>query len=217
MEPGKRKLSPAKFAPEIYSRFSLNDLILASIYLILSKNETCTFERLVAECFFNFPRVFSFKRYPKWPDALKFDRPLRTLRAKALIVGNPKDKFSLNKYGETRAINIIKKLKRGTAPKARKVSQSAIRSADDRIIEYIKNTPAFMRYLSKPKSFSIADQEFRNLLRCTLETPDRVLKQNLGYYLKLAEEYNETEIIRFLLFCKKKYFKGGSDAKGSSN
>lgn len=74
-----------------------------------------------------------------------------------------------------------------------------------------------MRYLSKPKSFSIADQEFRNLLRCTLETPDRVLKQNLGYYLKLAEEYNETEIIRFLLFCKKKYFNGGPDAKGSSN
>lgn len=217
MKKNSKKQSSRRFAPRTYMKFPVNDLILSSMYLIVSKGETCTFERLIAECFDNFPRVFSFKRYPKWPDALKFDRPLRTLREKGLIVGSPKDKFSLNKYGETKAIDIIKKLKKGVAPKDRKISQSTIRSADDRIIEYIKNTPAFVRYLSKPSSFSITDQEFRNLLRCTLETPDRVLKQNLEYYVKLAEEYNETEIAKFLLFCKRKYFKGGSYAKGSSN
>ncbi|MGB9687077.1 MAG: hypothetical protein ACPLYX_11340 [Rectinema subterraneum] len=216
MKKNLSKLSPTAFKLEIYSKLPLNDLILSSIYLIVSKGETCTFERLVAECFNNFPKVFSFKRYPEWPDALKFDRPLRTLREKGFIVGSARDKFSLNKYGEIKARDILKKLKKGMAPKSGRFLQSPIRSADDRIIEFIKNSASFAGYLKNPRNFSISDQEFRNLLRCTEETPDRVIKQNLEYYLKVAKEYNETKIARFLLFCKRKYFKGGIYAKGSS-
>ncbi len=210
----ERKSSGLEFPPETYMKVALNDLILASIYLVKLKNETCTFERLVAECFNNFPKAFSFKRYPKWPDALKFDRPLRTLREKGLIVGSPKDKFSLTKYGETKAIDILKKLKKGTVDKSDKISQLSVRSADDRIIEYIKNSPAFIRYLNSPKRFSITDQEFRNLLRCSLEAPARIVKQNLQYYFNVAKEYNEPEIIQFLISCKRKFFKGGNYAKG---
>lgn len=196
--------SQTKLRPEIYLRFSLNDLILSGIYVVLSKRETCTFERLVSECFLNFPKAFSFKRYPKWPDALKFDRPLRALREKGLIVGSHRGSFPLNKYGESEAKDILRALTKGRLPQSAGSSRPPVRSSDDRIIEYIKNSTSFSRYLKNPKRFSISDQEFRNLLRCTLETPDRVIKQNLEYYLKIAEQYKETEIKRFLIFCKKK-------------
>lgn len=211
------KLSRPAFKPEIYSKLPLNDLILISIYLIISKGETCTFERLVAESFNNFRQVFSFKRYPEWPDALKFDRPLRTLREKGFIIGSARDKFLLNKYGESKARNILKKLQMGVGQKGGRFPQSPIRSADDRIIEYIKNSAPFLAYLKNPEGMSISEPEFRNLLRCTLETPDRIIKQNMEYYLKVANEYKEADIIRFLLYCKRKFFKGGVYAKRSAD
>jgi len=211
-----RKLSPIKFKTEVYSRLSLNDLILTSIYLVVTKGETCTFERLVAECFQNFPKVFSFKRYPKWPDALKFDRPLRTLREKGLIIGSARDAFALNKYGENKAKDILKKPKNIIPPKSDEFLQPSVRSADDRIIEYIRNSPLFLGYLNNPKNFSISEPEFRNLLRCTLETPERVIRQNMEYYLKAAKEYNEIKLIKFLFFCKRKFIMGGAYGKRSA-
>jgi hypothetical protein len=129
------KLPLQKFDAEIYTKLDLEDLILVCIYLIVVNGETCTFERLVAQSFYNFAKVFSFKRYPKWPDALKFDRPLRTLREKGLITGSARDAFALNKYGESKARDILKRLKKGFLLRNIKFLQPSIRSADDRIIE----------------------------------------------------------------------------------
>jgi hypothetical protein len=210
-------LQGERFDPRVYKKFTLNDLILASIYLISVKGEICTFERLVAECFNNFPKVFSFKRYPKWPDALKFDRPLRTLREKGLIVGSARDKFSLNKYGEIKAKEILKRLKKGIVLRKSRFLETPVRSAEDRIVEYIKEFPAYLAYLKNPEEVYISEQEFRCLLRCTLETPERVLKQNFEYYLKVAKEYEEIDIINFLLFCKRKFFEGRVNAKRPSD
>ena len=78
---------------ELYLNFSKADLIILGIYSIQKNNEVCTFERLVAECFTKFPKVFSFKRYPQWPDSLKFDRALRTLRQKGFLVGGRRNIF----------------------------------------------------------------------------------------------------------------------------
>ena len=57
----------------VYKSIDISDLILFSVYLVTESKEKCTFERLVAECFNNFPKVFAFKRYPQWPDALELD------------------------------------------------------------------------------------------------------------------------------------------------
>jgi hypothetical protein len=86
----------------------INDLILFSIYLIIENQEKCTFERLIKECFTLFPETFSFSKYPRWPDSRKLDRPLRTLRKRKLIKGDPKTSFSLTKNGESIAEEIAK-------------------------------------------------------------------------------------------------------------
>ena len=86
----------------------INDLILFSIYLIIEDQEECTFERLIKECFTLFPESFSFSKYPRWPDSRKLDRPLRTLRKRKLIKGDPKTFFSLTKTGEITAEGIAK-------------------------------------------------------------------------------------------------------------
>jgi len=84
------------------------DQILFTIYSVTSNREKCNFERLIKECFTLFPETFSFSKYPQWPDARKLDRPLRTLRQRKLIKGDPKTSFSLTKLGKKIAIETTK-------------------------------------------------------------------------------------------------------------
>jgi len=93
---------------ELYKSKPINSLILYSIYSVIENKEKCTFERLVKECFALFPKAFIFSRYFQFPDSRKLDRPLRSLRRKKLILGNPKTAFSLTKSGKKLAEEIVK-------------------------------------------------------------------------------------------------------------
>jgi len=83
-------------------------LILFALYSVASNKEKCDFERLVKECFALSPETFSFSKYPQWPDSLKLDRQLRTLRKRKLIKGDPKTAFSLTKLGKKIALETAK-------------------------------------------------------------------------------------------------------------
>jgi hypothetical protein len=89
---------------------SINDLILFILYSS-DKEGKATFEGLVKNCFENYPDVFSLKSNPQWPDTRKLDRPLRTLRKKGLISGDPATFFALTKKGKKEAEEISKILK----------------------------------------------------------------------------------------------------------
>ena len=88
----------------------LNDLIIFGIY---SAGGKCAFEQLIKECFSLFPDCFSFPENKKWPDSRKLDRPLRTLRKKKLITGDPRAFFSLTKIGRKKAEEIARIFKQG--------------------------------------------------------------------------------------------------------
>jgi len=192
---------------EIYNKIEMQNLIVFAIYSVLKNGETCTFERLVAECFQKFPKVFGFKRYPQWPDSLKFDRPLRTLREKSLIVGGARSHFELTEFGKKIAKETESILLGNRASTFYKGTKLRGRSVDDKLIEYLKESALFKKFLISPSDCIISESEFRSLLRCTLETPDRVLKQNLEYYKKVANSYDEKQILQFLLACEKQFLK----------
>ena len=96
------------FDEELYKKVRITDLILFGINSIIEDEEKCTFERLIKECFTLFPRAFRFSQYPQWPDSLKLDRQLRTLRKRKLITGDPKTSFSLTKLGKKIALETSK-------------------------------------------------------------------------------------------------------------
>ena len=99
----RKKIS---FDEQLYKRAPINSLIIFGIHLIIGSGQKCTFEKLVKRCFTLFPKSFSFSQYSKWPDARKLDRPLRTLRNRKLIIGNPKTFFTLTKKGKKLALEI---------------------------------------------------------------------------------------------------------------
>lgn len=92
---------------------SINDLILFSIYSAAEKGGKCNFEDLVKESFALFPRAFSFSNFPKWPDSRKLDRPLRTLRKRKMIAGDPKTFFKLTNLGRKKSEEIAKTFRQG--------------------------------------------------------------------------------------------------------
>ncbi len=198
-----------KYPEKLYTNISIRDLIVVGIYFVLVKENSCTFERLVAECFTRFPKVFGFKRYPQWPDSLKFDRNLRTLRERGLVIGSSRGYLSLTKFGKQKALDIKKILEKNYKPTQKETKVLAGRSAEDRLITYLKNSRPFKSYLQNPTDFSISESEFVNLLRCTLETPLRILKQNLEYYKKISRDYDERQLLNFLLLCEKRFIKKG--------
>jgi len=93
---------------ELYKKAKITNLILFGINSVIENKEKCTFERLIKECFTLFPEIFSFLKYPQWPDSLKLDRQLRTLRKRKLITGDPKTSFSLTKLGKKIALETAK-------------------------------------------------------------------------------------------------------------
>lgn len=94
------------FDEDLYCNKSINNLIIFCLYSALENKEKCTFEKLVGECYLLFPKIFGFSQYPQWPDSRKLDRPLRLLRHKKLISGEPQTSFSLTKKGKEIALEI---------------------------------------------------------------------------------------------------------------
>jgi len=90
---------------------SINDLILFILYSFGAKG--CSFERLMKECFNQFPQIFSLKGSSQWPDTRKLDRPLRDLRKRKLIKGDPQTFFTLAPLGKKRAKEIVETFKQG--------------------------------------------------------------------------------------------------------
>lgn len=190
---------------EIYQKIPINHLIVFGIHSVLQRKEKCTFEKLIEECFNLFPEAFSFSTHPEWPDSLKFDRALRTLREKALIIGSPKSFFSLTKFGELVAKNTAKILKARLPKKA--AIKRPIRDPGINWINTLKKSDLFKRFLKEGKKFSITEMELRNLMRCTLETPSRIVNQNFAYSINLAKEFKQKKLVEFLDFCQKKLSK----------
>lgn len=125
---------------DIYLNLGIQNLIILGPFFISEKKETCTFERLVAECYQHFPKAFSFKKYPQWPDALKFDRALRALRERGLILVTTKDIISLTEFGREKAIKLVKTSEKSTGKIKKNYLMTLTRSADDRVIEFVKSS-----------------------------------------------------------------------------
>lgn len=93
------------------NKLSIPEFILLAAFSINNRGREGTFEALLKECFLMSPQTFCFPKNSQWPDARKIDRPLRTLRRKALIKGSPDTSFSLTKEGRKIAGDLAKVLR----------------------------------------------------------------------------------------------------------
>ena len=96
---------------EIYHKIAVADLILIALHQLESSKKKADFEGLLKTCFNLFPEKLGFSKHPRWPDARKISRPLRSLRKQKLISGSAKKIFSINQAGRKRALEAVKLLR----------------------------------------------------------------------------------------------------------
>ncbi len=173
---------------------SLQNLILISISSVVNKKSKCSYGDLVKECFDLFPGDFSLAEHPNLPDSLKLDRPLRDLREKGLIKGSVKTFFTLTDSGKN-VSNQIKKNLMGSIRNNNFDKSKSTRSPALKVIEKVKNSEEFKKYLHQ-KKITVNDMKMRDILGYTLETPPETIINFLNYIKERAS--SEKEIVEFI-------------------
>ena len=97
-----------------YEHISYDDLITYVVYRLTvgsGPDSRTVFEDMVAEAFRLFPKRFSLRGYPEWPDSAVVNRSwLRSRTDKKYIVGSVKDGFRLTQRGLAVAERVEKQL-----------------------------------------------------------------------------------------------------------
>lgn len=202
-ESGTAAQMPARgqFPAGSYETQGLDQLVTYCVDRILQNGEECTFERLVYECFTLFPRKFGFARYPGWPDSARVNKSwLRCRTDRRWIAGSVQAGFVMTPAGSRVALEVASALRTGvlgTQPRHREP-----RERWEAAISRIKRHPAFLKFRND-SSVQLTQQEARNVLAATLETPLRILDANLSYFRQVASEYEDREVQGFLDACGK--------------
>lgn len=187
---------------------ALDDLVVFCVREIIRNGEECTFERLVYECFTRFPTAFSLIRYPQWPDSARINKCwLRCRTDKGWIVGSVKEGFRLTAAGERIADKVARQLGgQGAVPRLAEPGTTS-RERYEAMLARIRRSQPFARYLASPGTFAASEMELRQALGVTLETPLRVVRQNLHAYRSAAAAYSADEVLEFLAECEKIIFR----------
>jgi len=59
----------SKFPPEKYLGIASNHLVVYAIYSLQNDGDEISAEDIISACFTSFPKKFSLRTYPHWPDS----------------------------------------------------------------------------------------------------------------------------------------------------
>ena len=182
---------------------SLDELLVYAASRIIEEGEDCTFERLVFECFTLFPQSFSLKRYPQWPDSARMNKAwLRARTDRGWLVGSVQEGFRLSEAGLRIAKRVARQVE-GLEPLPSRPSGGRSRERFEALIRVIRKDSLF-REFEKSSRVTVTEMDFRRMLGATMETPPRILRQNLSAYLNAAVTYGDSEVEKFLRACEDK-------------
>jgi hypothetical protein len=99
-----------KLETELYRKIVLNDLVVFAVYFLDRQGGEVAAEDIISACFRLFPRRFSLKHYPRWPDSAVVSRHWSLCRSRGLLRGTVAQGFSLTYKGMRLAVRLEKKL-----------------------------------------------------------------------------------------------------------
>jgi len=171
------------------------EIVLLCIDSVLKKTKKrCTFGELVKECFKTHPTLFALTDIPKWPDTLKLDRPLRTLREKGYISGSPVTYYTITNFG----YKVVNSLHEKSPSKITGLKLKATRSPDLMFLQQINKSEDFIRYSTMKTHFIPNNMRIRELMKFTLETPNRTVVNYLKHLKSSAVKSKFQEITDYL-------------------
>ena len=182
-----------------YEHISYDDLVTYTVYRLTASNGSqTTFEDIVAEAFRLFPKRFSLRGYPEWPDAAVVNKSwLRSRTDKKYIAGSVKDGFKLTQRGLQVAQGVEQRL--GKAPtKAARRMKSELRTRSGRLLRSIEESQPFLEFKETGLLEKMTEDDFTDVLLAMPDTPARILAGNLEQFRDAATLYGRKDIQDFL-------------------
>ena len=189
-----------------YERISYDDLVTYVVYLLTAGNGTrTTFEDIVAKAFELFPKRFSLRGYPHWPDSAVVNKSwLRSRTDKKYIVGSVKDGFRLTQRGLQVAQRVEHKLQEKPAKGSQKL-QSELRTISGRLLKSIDRSTSFLRYQRTGQMEHIGESDLFDILLTMPDASPRKLSSNLEQFKDAASLYARDDIHNFLADLETKF------------
>ena len=187
--------------PTPYERISYDDLVTYVVYRLTAGNgpsAQTTFEDIVAEAFKLFPKRFSLRGYPQWPDSAVVNKSwLRSRTDKKYIVGSVKDGFKLTQRGFEVAERVERQL--GQTPIEGSLGvRSELRTRSGRLLRSVERTPQFQEFKDTGNLESMNEYDLADVLLAMPDAPSNRLLTNLEQFKDAARLYERQDVEDFL-------------------
>jgi len=219
-----KKVLPPKFDPSIYTRIILNDLVVYSVYYLHKQGSEITSEDIISACFVLFPKRFSMRKYPQYPDSGIVSRRWSDCKSKGYLKGNATKGFQITARGIKRAQKVEKLLGKPLKPvRVRKSTWSPKGKAEKQAVvstpvietvypelkayakKYVRSIEMSDAYKHFKKGLPINEFDFRSLLLCTMESPPTTLARNLNQFKEYVNIHERKDLSSFLEFVEGKF------------
>jgi len=208
-----KKAAPPMFDPDGYAKTPLNDLVVYAVHSLRRQGSAIPAEDIISACFVLFPRRFSLRKYPQWPDSAAVSRRWSICKSKGYLRGNAVEGFQLTARGVKRAEKVEKtlgKVKRepvsGSKPKLPLqpvlTVHPELKARAKKYIRSIESSDAYRHYKRKSP---INEYDFRSLLLCTLESPPATLSRNLEQFKDYVRIHDRMDLLTFLESSEEKF------------
>ena len=208
--------TPPNFDPNIYTKIILNDLVVYSVYYLHKQGQDVTSEDIISACYVLFPKRFSMRKYPQYPDSGIVSRRWSDCKSKGYLKGNAISGFQITARGIKRAEKVEKSL--GAPLKAVRVEKvkgvkPAVPAKEAAVHpelkahakKYVRSIEMSDAYKHFKKGAPFNEFDFRSLLLCTMESPPTTLARNLNQFKEYVNIHNRKDLLSFLEFCEGKF------------
>jgi hypothetical protein len=211
--------TPPTFEPDTYTKVTLNDLVVYSVYYLHKQGSEISPEDIVAACFVLFPRRFGLQKHPHWPDSSIVNRRRSDCKNKGYLRGSANTGFQITARGIKRAQKVEKLLgkvrKRFPAPKPKTEKLAVPASSTPAATihpelktyarKYVRSIEVSDAYKHYKKRTPLNEFDFRSLLLCTMESPPATLARNLEQFKEYVNIRDRKDLFSFLEFCEEKF------------
>jgi hypothetical protein len=177
-------------------------LVLFVVDYLESKGIEVTFDKVVAASFKLFPKKFSLVGFPEYPDAKTVNDCifLHCVKTKGWVSGNAQTGYKITDKGKY-FLDEAKKMLEGKIKVTRKYG-TIPRRKEFTFINLLKKTEAYKKF-SKNKKEEITISEIFECLKAPQDSKE-IAKKHLEKFLEYAERINDSSVIEFLKFIKKR-------------
>jgi len=184
-----------------------------SVYYLHKKGSEITSEDIISACFVLFPKRFSMRKYPQYPDSGIVSRRWSDCKSKGYLRGSAAKGFKLAAKGKKRAEKVEKLLgkpmKPVRTPKSKTKKTSAKQAVHPELKahagKYIRSIKASDAYKQYRKQQALNEFDFRSMLLCTMESPPTTLSRNMEQFKEYVKIYKRKDLLVFLEFCEVKF------------